>query len=190
MKCYTIREEAHKGINISNKSIMGETDPSLIIGAPSTMMQVPLGGDLRRVFQVAVDAGYDTLRLMRADIATQGVLRFIRERNQRDSRALVYVETESGGGGRLRLLSNSYEEYVDRGRVQRYYNFFPPTGVEVVAMGTSSSGCPHGLFIMSPGSSFRIERSGDLDDASPVLIVAWPGSTLRCFPPKKYQQAA
>lgn len=188
MKCYTIREEAHKGIMISAKCMAGEVPPSLVIGAPGSMTVVPLGGELRRVYQAAHEAGLKELNLMRADLASSPPLRFIRERNPRDSRALVYFETESIG--RLRLMANSYQEYVDRERVQRQYDFFPGAGVEVVAMGTSPSGAPHGLFIMQPGSSFRIERMVDSPDDSPVLIVAWPGSSLRCFPPKKYQGKA
>lgn len=189
MKLYTVAEEAEKGILIRDTGIM-ECNPTLTVGDPGSQTCVPLGGELRQVFQVARDSGLKELRLWRAELSTHGALQFIKERNPRDSRALVYVSTECGDGGMLRYFANSYEEAMVRNRVVRQYDTFPPPGVEAVAVGTSNTKAPHGLFIMSPGSSFRIERSGDLEGASPVLIVAWPGSSLRCFPPKKYQESA
>jgi len=188
MKCYTIREEAHKGLIVRDRNLAEEVDPSLIIGAPDTMTQIPLGGELRHLFCKAAEFGWDTWHLLRADISTYGSMRLIRQRSKRDSRALVHVETESGDNGSLCFLANSYDEELRHGHVRRCYHIFPSTGVEVVATGTSESGCPHGLFIMCPGSSFRIERSGELEGASPVLIVVWTGATMQCFPPRKYQQ--
>jgi hypothetical protein len=71
----------------------------------------------------------------------------------------------------------------------RVYHEFPAAGVDVLAMGTADNGELRVLCTMKPGSSFRIVRSGVSRDTSPVLIVAWPGSKLKVFPPKKYKSA-
>ena len=187
MKCYTITEEMHKGLVIQSKSLIGSHDPMLTIGDPGSVTNLPLSKDLLSVFnEAATELGLTELKLLRAEVSTNEPLRLIKERNQKSSQCLVHVATDNVGP--MWFEANSYSEELRRGRVERRYAEFPPPGVEVVARGMSVGGNPQGLFIMQPGSSFRICRRGDLQDASPVLIVAWPGSTLRCFAPAKYRQ--
>lgn len=187
MKCYTITEELERGLVIKSRSVIGSHDPMLTVGDPGSMTNMPLSKDLLNVFNEAVtELGLTELKLLRAEVSTNAPLRIIKERNQKSSKALVHVATDSMGP--LWFEANSYQEELQRGRVERRYDNFPTPGVEVVAQGMSCGGNPQGLFIMQPGSSFRICRRGDLQGASPVLIVAWPGSTLRCFAPAKYRQ--
>lgn len=187
MKCFTVTETAEWGIPIHNTSLM-ECDPALVLGDPGSRSLVPLGRELRCVFRDAMEEGLTDLRLLRAEMSTQGTLRFVKERNPKDYRGLIYMATECGPGGGLRLLANSYREELTRGRIRRVYDPFPPLGVEVLAGGVSSNGAPQGLLVMHPGSSFRVERGGELEGASPILIMTWSGSLLRCFPPKKYRE--
>lgn len=187
MKCYTITEELQRGLVIKSKSIMGAHDPVLSVGDPGSIMHLPLSSDLLRVFnEAATELGLTELTLLRAEVSTNEPLRLIKERNQKSSSCLVHVATNNVGP--MWLEANSYEEELQRGRVERRYSSFPSPGVTPVAWGMCIDNNPQGLFIMQPGSSFRICRRGDLQGASPVLIVAWPGSTLRCFAPAKYRQ--
>ncbi len=196
MKCFTVAEEMSKGLRIRSHTVLGRHDPVLTIGDPGSLTNVPLSRELLNVFNGAVTSpemleefpGLTELRLMRAEVSTNAPLRLIRERNPKSSCCLVHVATDNVGP--LWFEANSYREEVVRGRVVRVYDPFPAPGIETVAWGMTSNGSPQGLFVMHPGSSFRICRQGDLQGASPRLIVAWPGSTLKCFAPAKYRQSA
>lgn len=104
--------------------------------------------------------------------------KIVRERKP-SPRALVLVETPPGIGGRIRFKSNSFDEVFEErsGRVRRVYREeFPPPGIEVLAVGRDEQ---HGgrvlLLVMLPGSSFRIERTGELEDLPTTLTVSWKG---------------
>ena len=100
--------------------------------------------------------------------------------------ALVHFVMESKG--MQDLYANTCEEVLVDCRhpyVMKSYNAFPPQGVLVAAPGTGTRGEPQGLFLMYPRSSFRVHR----DEDPPALVVAWPGSTLKCFAPAKYREA-
>jgi hypothetical protein len=112
------------------------------------------------------------------------------------------VATAAGVGGQLWYEANTFDEVVKnvwgRPRVVRAYNTFPgcvwadgasnQPAIEVLAIGHGENWEPQALLKMVPGASFRICRTGELCGLSPVLIVAWTGSALRVFPPKKYSQ--
>jgi hypothetical protein len=191
MKCYTVTEDKQTTrLVIEDEGVMSP-EPRVTIGAPGASTVLTLEPELERLFTAACEKlELKRLELARCDLIGRPVPRLARE-SGRDSRALVHVATIAGPGGRLWFEANSYKEFINkRGRVDREYDTFPPPGVEVVVTGMGPSGEPQGLFIMSPGSSFRICRNGALEGASPVLIVAWPGSSLRVFPPKKYEEKA
>jgi hypothetical protein len=102
--------------------------------------------------------------------------------------ALVHVEVPSAPDGRLWFEATSYSESVERGRVTREHHPFPCAGVEPIAIGQGQDGEPQALFRMLPAASFRICRNGRLPpELSPVLVVVWTGSTLRCFAPAKFR---
>lgn len=135
----------------------------------------------------------DVNKLFRADVSTNEPIRITRERNPRSDMALVSIETQTAEGGDLWFEANSYRELEERQgrreRVVRAYDEFPSAGVRVLATGNGVNGELRALCVMKPGASFRIVRTG-VRQASPVLIVAWPGSKLRVFSPKKYQNVA
>lgn len=123
--------------------------------------------------------------LEKADLSTNEPHRLIRERVKTDT-ALVHVVVECSG--QQEFYSNAYtEELVNcmHPYVRKDYDTFPPAGVGVACPGTGPKGETQGLLLMYPRSSFRIHR----DEEPPVLVVAWPGSTLRCFAPAKYRPA-
>jgi hypothetical protein len=116
----------------------------------------------------------DLLSLMYVDVEEGKI---VKERRP-SPKALVLVETAPGLGGRLKFKSTSFLEVYDTrsGRVRRQYREeFPPPGVEVLAEGKSGDRGRCLLLQMIPGSSFRIERTGDLEGIPGVLTVVWKG---------------
>lgn len=127
----------------------------------------------------------DVMILEKADLSTNEPWRIIKERMKVDT-ALVHFVMESSG--QQDLYSNvPDEELIDcrHPYVRKSYRSFPPAGVLVAGIGTGPRGEQQGLFLMYPRSSFRVHR----DEEPPALVVAWPGSTLRCFAPAKYRPA-
>ncbi len=122
--------------------------------------------------------------LEKADLSSNEPWRLIKERVKTDT-ALVHIVTETPG--QQEFYANTCEEFLVECRhpyVRKDYDDFPSAGVGVAAVGTGPHGEPQGLILMYPRSSFRIHR----DEEPPVLVVAWPGSTLRCFAPAKYRK--
>jgi hypothetical protein len=130
------------------------------------------------------------LKLETASLNTRYGLCLTPER-RRSGHALVHVATSAGVDGALRYEAQAYDERVEKSQVVKAYQPFPPAGIDVVATGMGPGGEhePHGLIVMAPKSSFRLVRTGDLDDASPVLIVRWTGSRLYCEPPRWMQRS-
>lgn len=126
----------------------------------------------------------EVMWLNSADVSTNEPFRIILER-RRESIALVHVETTSSG--QQYFEANAYDEYMPEGGrplVLRAFHEFPSVGIGVVARGSGPSGEPQGLFLMYPRASFRINR-----DVSPeVLVVSWPGSSMKCFTPAKFKK--
>lgn len=118
----------------------------------------------------------DVLQLLYADVDSGKIVRERRRGPRADPRALVLVETAPGIGGKIEFKSTSFDEVFNRrsGRVERQYRSdFPPPGVEVIMEGTTRERGRCLLLQMIPGSSFRIERTGDLGGAPGVLTVVW-----------------
>jgi hypothetical protein len=135
-----------------------------------------------------------------SDLNDKHPLRLIKRRTGPDGRridndcCLVHVATCSMREWGMWYESTAWDEELiqDRygERVDRIFKPFPSCGVDVIATGLGESGEPQALLRMKKRSSFRICRNIDhkqVDDfTSPVLVVVWPGSSLRCFPPKKH----
>lgn len=134
--------------------------------------------ELEELAEVAISVVDERISLVHADIR-EG--RVVRERAY-SADALVHVQTAAGIGGQVLFKSTSFEEVIDSGagRVRRkYLDTFPPPGVEVIKAGKSPEGGMCYLLRMMPCSSFRIERTGALEDAPSVLTVAWRGRRER-----------
>lgn len=150
-----------------------------------------------------IAAGKEKLRLNYADVSDNDPIRLIKDRGH-SSECLVHVITKAPLDGKMWLAVNrrpDVEVDTPRGREVRQLDLpFPPPGVRVIAQGYGPGGEHEVLLRMTLKASFRICRSGDpstfgerLDGEParyPELLVVWPGSTLRCFPPKKYAKKA
>ncbi len=145
-----------------------------------------------------------------SDRNEQHPMRLIRERRDQQGRrtesncCLVYIETDALVGGEMWFESTSWNEVIGNSDgVDRVFKPFPSVGVEVMARGYSEHGAPQALLRMKKRASFRICRNGNFtvaneglrpkktaDDryAYPVMVVVWPGSSLRCFPPKRFER--
>ena len=92
--------------------------------------------------------------------------------------ALVLVETASGPNGTISFKSATYDEYIDMrsSRVKRKYrDTFPPLGIRIIEEGKTTQGGQCFLLRMIPSSSFRIERTGELEGEPSILTVVWKG---------------
>lgn len=136
--------------------------------------------------------------LKRAGIVFEkGVMVLKRERGHPQQQALVHIQTAGGVSGRVFMTSNVFSEKLEHGRVVQQYNEFPPVGVEPLCQaGYSDKLLFEGiemldmLVVMNPGSSFRLQRDGQLEGASPHMFVRWNGrGELRCTRPRKYDFA-
>lgn len=175
MRCYTVHDQASQGLYIK-PTPNGE----VVVHVGDTQVKVK-DHDIEREF---ASSGRNLLLLDHARFTKSGFL--VHDRS-RSNTVLVHVDTMAGEGGRLWYEANSWSE-VRTSRVIRQYHEFPSAGVDVLAIGYGPGGEPHALVKMIPGASFRICRDGDLDGASPVIVVVWSGSVLSAFPPKKFQK--
>lgn len=193
MKCFSVCEIAELGLIAINQPLDGEiADPAILIGHGNSCTRVGVSRDQRDFYTKMLLAQIPLTRLLHAEIAHQPPFRLVKGRpNQCGDQCIVHIATAAGVGGHLWYEANTFEEIEEevrgRPRVVRAYNFFSPSpGIEVLAIGHGENGEPHALLRMVPGASFRICRNGELPGLSPVLIVAWTGSVLRVFPPKRY----
>lgn len=111
----------------------------------------------------------DTIPLARVDIEDG---KLVPERNPRDRRALLHFRMAPGVGGHVVLTGNGSIEKIDgRGWVRRIPTPFPSLGIDILARDGDEY-----LLAMTPGSTFRVQRSGKLEGAAPTTIVHWdPG---------------
>jgi hypothetical protein len=117
----------------------------------------------------------ESIALAYCDVAGDTIVK----EQRKNPDALVLVETAPGVNGKVSFKSTAFDEFIDSRskRVRRKYrNEFPPPGVQVIKEGRTEFGSRCFLLRMMPSSSFRIERSGQLEDAPSVLIVSWKGS--------------
>ncbi len=151
--------------------------------------------ELEEVADLADIVEREHIALTYADVDDQAKL-IVRERG-RHRDALVLVETAPGPGGSISFKSTAFDEYIDKhsNRVRRsYHDLFPTPGVQVIEEGTSRQGGRCFLLRMMPNSSFRMERTGELDGEPSVLTVIWKGPMadagelpLRVFSPSRPQ---
>ena len=201
MRCYRVDERANVGIyltpaqdgpwhiEVGNEKVelddkfsgtLGDTRDAVVRTLEEALVTKTYDGErlseeeLQEVADLMEDVAADNIKLLFADVKGEKVVR--ERRHHMD--ALVLVETAPGIGGRISFKGTSFEEQVDGNayRVRRKYSTtFPPPGVEVLKEGRTSQGSRCFLLRMMPSSSFRMERSGDLDGAPGVLTVVWKG---------------
>jgi len=143
-------------------------------------------------------------------------MRLIKEREEPERRdgsyCLVHVATDTLVDGKMWFEATNWDEVIgDSDGVDRVFKPFPSVGIEILARGYSAHGAPQALIRMMKRASFRICRSGNFAAANeglvapyrdrgawkgdegfayPVMVVVWPGSSLRCFPPKRFEVAS
>ena len=116
----------------------------------------------------------ESIQLIHADVGQHEIVKETR----RQPDALVLVETSAGVNGHITFMSTTYDESFDprSNRVRRKnHRVFPPPGVTILKEGKTHLGGSCYLLRMVPNSSFRIERSGELEGAPSILTVAWKG---------------
>lgn len=201
MRCYRVDEDALEGIpltasptgpwhiEVGNESVeLDERFSATLSEAKSTAIGVleealltkqhegtRLDEDeLGEVADILTDVIPEGVTLLAADLKDGKV---IKERRHHPD-ALVLVETAPGINGRITFKGTSFEEKIDGSahRVRRRYSTeFPPPGIQVLKEGKAPGGSRCLLLRMMPSSSFRIERSGELEGAPGVLTVVWKG---------------
>lgn len=128
--------------------------------------------------QLSMDSGAFTLKRS-----------FSPRHNKKPGEALVLMETAAGPGGKVHLTSVSYDEQMQHGRVRWVHREFPPIGITPLCAPDYVKQLCDGVddlrvvLKMSPGSAFRVVRSGDLRDqegaqAPTVMFVHWNGHKL------------
>lgn len=145
--------------------LISNQDPS---GYPFTTTELAM-------LQGAADnVAAESIQLIYADVGQYELVKEAR----RCPDALVLVETSPGVNGRITFMSTTYDESFDprSNRVRRKnHRVFPPPGVTILKSGETQLGGSCYLLRMVPNSSFRMERSGELEGAPSVLTVAWKG---------------
>ncbi len=195
MRCFTITETAQPWLRVRSQTTVGPPRPCLTVGSPAGWTNIPLDRELLGAFTWAAEEGLEEpgggLNLLNAGLDMRYGACLTPEYRRGTGHALVHVATASGVDGALRYEAQAYDERVERRQVVKAYKPFPPAGIDVIATGMGPGGEtePHGLIVMAPKSSFRLVRTGDIDDASPVLIVRWTGRNLYCEPPRWAQRS-
>jgi len=120
--------------------------------------------------------------LKRAHVSLkEGVLVLNPEKHSTSAQALVHVGTAAGVRGKVFLRSSVRDEELVKGWVRPKHQVFPPVGVQPLCEQGVLEAVNTGvdmldmLLIMNPGARFRIERTGRLEGASPLIFVRWSG---------------
>lgn len=108
-----------------------------------------------------------------------------------DSQALVHVTTQTLNGT-IAVTSNASVERQKQGRKAREWlplpndEVTPVLGHWPVDLGEGALSLEL-LLVMEAASSFRIIRTGDLQGASPEIVVHWSGDDLTISVPTEYR---
>lgn len=95
--------------------------------------------------------------------------------------AIVHIGTAAGVRGKVFLRSSVRDEELVSGWVRPRHQLFPPVGVQPLCKPELLAELNKGvdmldlLVMMNPGARFRIERTGKLEGASPLMFVRWSG---------------
>lgn len=179
MKCFQVTEHVRPGLFISRH---GEPHIPTPTGCA---LKIQLDKEIVEfVRTLPKDRGQPRLQYAAVDFAREGlVLRRSTRRTERQ--ALVRIETAGGVNGRVFLRANGYSESMERGWVRKDHDPFPPPGIQPLCTDEEVTRVNAGIemldlmCIMNPGSSFRIDRTGQLEGASPFLCVRWNGNTMK-----------
>jgi hypothetical protein len=183
MRCFQVLEEVKAGIPVVTRE-------------EEAYLPTPAGCSMRMLLEPAITDFIKTLpeqkvRLddMRVEFGDGYILFKGRKmyRNLRDKQCLVHVVTAGGEGGKIRLTSNSYVAQLKGKRVpevQRAYNAFPDDGLITFCTPEELVRINDGvdyldvLLVMHKGASFRIQRNGALEGASPWMSIQWTGEGI------------
>jgi hypothetical protein len=109
-----------------------------------------------------------------------------------DEQALVHVTTQTLNGT-VAVTSTRSLERSRRGRKRREWLPFPGEGVTPV-LGRWPVNLGDGalslelVLVMEPSASFRIIRTGELEGASPEIVVHWSGGELSISVPSEFRE--
>jgi hypothetical protein len=190
MYCYTITEESRDGIRVDLSdegeayvfvggthfpvsSTIRDSIAVVLAEAKKAAESEGISEEERRALLRVANGGWG--RILEGDLTPDEDRICKPHKDRRSSCALVLVDVATAEGGKIKFTSRGYNEiqWLSHSHVSREYHPWPVTGVQEVASYGAGK-----LLVMSPRSGFRIERSGDIDDAAPVLIVGWTGSRM------------
>jgi hypothetical protein len=160
---YPLSHELSDGLLAAKASVLDQLDKSLLANPELVQLQ-----EMRELLAP------ESIQLIHADVGQYEIVKETR----RQPDALVLVETSAGINGHITFMSTTYDESFDTrsNRVRRKnHRIFPPPGVTVLKEGKTHLGGSCYLLRMVPNSSFRMERTGELDGAPSILTVAWKG---------------
>jgi hypothetical protein len=196
MRCYQVLEEVKAGIPV----VLGAGQE----GHVCPYLPTPAGCSMRLLLDPQITSFIGSIpeqQVRLSDVHVEfgdGYILFKGRkmyRSMRDRQCLVHVVTAGGEGGKVRLTSNSYATRLKGSKVpevQRVYDPFPDEGVLAFCTPEELERINAGvdyldvLLVMHKGASFRIQRNGGLEGASPQLFVHWNGEDLSMNVPRRY----
>jgi hypothetical protein len=185
MHCFRVGESTKRGLLVqTGRDAEGWLYPYIPTPAGCSM-KLMLDEELTRIIN---DAPATLLRLSEAELKFgDGVLLFKSAPKRHDKQALLRVETAAGTGGVARLTSGSYTSTLVGGeapRVYPRYHPFPDAGVLSFCTKEELQRVNRGvdfldvIMLMHQGARCRIQRTGQLDGASPWMDLRWTGDRL------------
>lgn len=186
MKCFTVGESQRPGI----RPVQAEGHLFVVAGHGPASQGFRLAADFAEVVRETCATKGPHL-VGRCSFSKAGLIVPERDRDRFDT--IVKIETQPGEGGVLVFTTSMYDEEEANGRVVRRYHPFicgddPPPGIRVLAVGVGPTGHQECLLQLAAGASFRLERTGRLGDASPVVIVRWNGHRLTATAPGRFNK--
>lgn len=178
MQCWTVRERAEKGIMVE----LIEDDGKEVLGIAAGKKYFPVSRSIQKLVDKAIAVGIykeaADVKINRIRFSNDHKYLVPEGKTQSDS-ALVLCSTSLAPNGSIYYNSEVFAERVDKsGRVRRRHDPLErATGIKVVLEDEGENG-PEKLILMRPNASFRIVRTGDVDNAAPVLVVKWTGSRI------------
>ncbi len=196
MRCFQILEEVKQGIPVLiGKGEEGHICPYLPTPAGCNMrllLDPQITDFIKTIPEHPVRLNDVNVEFGDGYIVFKGRKRYGR---LRDRQCLVHVVTAGGDGGKVCLTSNSYVAQLKNRKVpevQRVYNAFPDDGILAFCTDEELERVNNGVdyldvvLVMHKGASFRIQRNGALEGASPQMFVHWNGEDLSLSLPRRY----
>jgi hypothetical protein len=180
MHCFEVTERVTPGLTI----LRDRADPYIF--CPESCRGIGLHQLLADFIRDELPPG--AVRIHRTTLDVSGGVIWLKKPSQRgEQQALVHLTQPAAPGGTIRLTASDFE-WKDSGRA---YEPFPPHGVQPLCEEAHLEELGRGVeeldvfLVLSPGASFRIFRSGELEGLSSELFVRWTRGELTVSSPSR-----